>query len=61
MSVLENHHCSVAFSIVTKEECAILRNLTKEEFKASWRRRADQWTPSPTDTVSPKACQSKIV
>lgn len=34
MSVLENHHCCVAFSIVTKEDCAILKMLSKQDFKA---------------------------
>jgi hypothetical protein len=33
ISPLENHHCSVAFEIVERPECNILKNLTTDQFK----------------------------
>ncbi|XP_049426033.1 high affinity cGMP-specific 3',5'-cyclic phosphodiesterase 9A-like isoform X1 [Epinephelus fuscoguttatus] len=33
ISPLENHHCAVAFSIMSKPECNILKNLTCEQYK----------------------------
>ncbi|XP_070814137.1 high affinity cGMP-specific 3',5'-cyclic phosphodiesterase 9A-like isoform X2 [Chaetodon trifascialis] len=33
ISPLENHHCAVAFSILSKPECNILRNLSCEQYK----------------------------
>ncbi|ELT98430.1 hypothetical protein CAPTEDRAFT_124844 [Capitella teleta] len=33
ISPLENHHCSVAFEILERQECNILRNLNRDEFK----------------------------
>ncbi|XP_026157321.1 high affinity cGMP-specific 3',5'-cyclic phosphodiesterase 9A-like isoform X1 [Mastacembelus armatus] len=33
ISPLENHHCAVAFGILSKPECNILKNLTSEQYK----------------------------
>lgn len=33
ISPLENHHCAVAFSILSKPECNILKNATSEQYK----------------------------
>eukprot|EP00066_Takifugu_rubripes_P015381 XP_011604647.1 PREDICTED: high affinity cGMP-specific 3',5'-cyclic phosphodiesterase 9A-like [Takifugu rubripes] len=33
ISPLENHHCAVAFGILSKPECNILKNLTREQYK----------------------------
>ncbi|XP_029282781.1 high affinity cGMP-specific 3',5'-cyclic phosphodiesterase 9A-like isoform X1 [Cottoperca gobio] len=33
ISPLENHHCAVAFSIMSKPECNILKNVTCEHYK----------------------------
>uniref|UniRef100_A0A3Q1EE36 Phosphodiesterase n=1 Tax=Acanthochromis polyacanthus TaxID=80966 RepID=A0A3Q1EE36_9TELE len=33
ISPLENHHCAVAFGILAKPECNILKNLTTEQYK----------------------------
>ncbi|XP_022618682.1 high affinity cGMP-specific 3',5'-cyclic phosphodiesterase 9A-like [Seriola dumerili] len=33
ISPLENHHCAVAFGILSKPECNILKNLTCEQYK----------------------------
>ncbi|XP_059184052.1 high affinity cGMP-specific 3',5'-cyclic phosphodiesterase 9A-like [Centropristis striata] len=33
ISPLENHHCAVAFGIMSKPECNILKNLTCEQYK----------------------------
>ncbi|XP_056157562.1 high affinity cGMP-specific 3',5'-cyclic phosphodiesterase 9A-like [Lampris incognitus] len=33
ISPLENHHCAVAFGILSKPECNILKNLTGEQYK----------------------------
>ncbi|XP_028255561.1 high affinity cGMP-specific 3',5'-cyclic phosphodiesterase 9A-like isoform X2 [Parambassis ranga] len=33
ISPLENHHCAVAFGILAKPECNILKNLTSEQYK----------------------------
>ncbi|KAM9835987.1 high affinity cGMP-specific 3',5'-cyclic phosphodiesterase 9A-like [Aulostomus maculatus] len=33
ISPLENHHCAVAFGILAKPECNILKNLTAEQYK----------------------------
>ncbi|XP_030610510.1 high affinity cGMP-specific 3',5'-cyclic phosphodiesterase 9A-like isoform X2 [Archocentrus centrarchus] len=33
MSPLENHHCAVAFGILSKPECNIFKNLTSEQYK----------------------------
>ncbi|TDG96068.1 hypothetical protein EPR50_G00235800 [Perca flavescens] len=33
ISPLENHHCAVAFGIMSKQECNILKNLTCEQYK----------------------------
>ena len=33
ISPLENHHCSVAFEILGKEECNIFRNVSAADFK----------------------------
>ena len=32
-SPLENHHCCVAFEILSKPHCNVIKNLTKEEYK----------------------------
>ncbi|XP_032362733.1 high affinity cGMP-specific 3',5'-cyclic phosphodiesterase 9A [Etheostoma spectabile] len=33
ISPLENHHCAVAFGIMAKQECDILKNVTSEQYK----------------------------
>lgn len=33
ISPLENHHCAMAFSILSKPECNILKNVTSEQYK----------------------------
>ncbi|XP_071335792.1 high affinity cGMP-specific 3',5'-cyclic phosphodiesterase 9A-like [Trachinotus anak] len=33
ISPLENHHCAIAFGILSKPECNILKNLTSEQYK----------------------------
>uniref|UniRef100_A0A3Q1I9Q9 Phosphodiesterase n=1 Tax=Anabas testudineus TaxID=64144 RepID=A0A3Q1I9Q9_ANATE len=33
ISPLENHHCAVAFGILSKPECSILRNLSSEQYR----------------------------
>ncbi|XP_075950970.1 high affinity cGMP-specific 3',5'-cyclic phosphodiesterase 9A-like [Anarhichas minor] len=33
ISPLENHHCAVAFGIMTKPECNILKNLSSDQYK----------------------------
>ena len=33
MSPLENHHCAIAFKILSSPECNIFTNLSPEEFK----------------------------
>ncbi|XP_072305287.1 high affinity cGMP-specific 3',5'-cyclic phosphodiesterase 9A-like isoform X2 [Eucyclogobius newberryi] len=33
ISPLENHHCAVAFSIISKPDCNILKNLSCEQYK----------------------------
>uniref|UniRef100_A0A8C0J8M2 High affinity cGMP-specific 3',5'-cyclic phosphodiesterase 9A n=1 Tax=Chelonoidis abingdonii TaxID=106734 RepID=A0A8C0J8M2_CHEAB len=33
ISPLENHHCAVAFQIITQPECNIFSNVTQEQFK----------------------------
>ncbi|XP_035500797.1 high affinity cGMP-specific 3',5'-cyclic phosphodiesterase 9A-like isoform X2 [Scophthalmus maximus] len=33
ISPLENHHCAVAFGIMAKPECNVLKNLTTEQYK----------------------------
>ncbi|KAM3584911.1 uncharacterized protein V6R79_002293 [Siganus canaliculatus] len=33
ISPLENHHCAVAFGILSKPECNILRNLSSDQYK----------------------------
>ncbi|XP_071398044.1 high affinity cGMP-specific 3',5'-cyclic phosphodiesterase 9A-like [Centroberyx affinis] len=33
ISPLENHHCAIAFGILFKPECNILKNLTSEQYK----------------------------
>ena len=33
ISPLENHHCFVAFEVLQKSHCNILRNVSKEEYK----------------------------
>ncbi|XP_062270895.1 high affinity cGMP-specific 3',5'-cyclic phosphodiesterase 9A-like, partial [Scomber scombrus] len=33
ISPLENHHCAVAFGILSKPKCNILKNLTSEQYK----------------------------
>ncbi|XP_047432209.1 high affinity cGMP-specific 3',5'-cyclic phosphodiesterase 9A-like isoform X2 [Mugil cephalus] len=33
ISPLENHHCAVAFGILSKPECNILKNLSSEQYK----------------------------
>ncbi|KAJ0009579.1 hypothetical protein NQD34_001281, partial [Periophthalmus magnuspinnatus] len=33
ISPLENHHCAVAFSIICKPDCNILKNVTSEQYK----------------------------
>ncbi|KAF7656879.1 hypothetical protein LDENG_00035150 [Lucifuga dentata] len=33
ISPLENHHCAIAFGILSKPECNILKNMTNEQYK----------------------------
>ena len=35
-SVMETHHCAIAISVISKEECNLFTNLTSQEYRNMW-------------------------